>query len=69
MILDGRSLAHDATDDQDRSKEIDHRFIEDLTVGYLGEEHRPMGRYRADLPGEHTTLVLDPETWHAWDYN
>lgn len=51
------------------TKEIDHRFIEDLTVGYLGEEHRPMGRHMAELPGEHTTLVLSPETWHSWDYN
>lgn len=50
------------------SQEIDHRFIEDLTVEYLGEGQRPMGRYMADLPGEHATLVLTPDSWHAWDY-
>jgi len=48
--------------------EVDHRFIEDLTVAYLGEEQRSMGRYMAELPGEHATLVLTPETWHAFDY-
>ncbi|MEE9298954.1 MAG: pyridoxamine 5'-phosphate oxidase family protein [Acidimicrobiia bacterium] len=51
------------------TEEMDHRFIEDLAVRYLGEEHRPMGRYMADLPQEHATLVLEPESWHAFDYS
>lgn len=62
VMLQGRARAA-PTD------EIDHRFIEDLTVEYLGTQHRSMGRYMADLPGEHVTLVLRPEAWHEWDYS
>lgn len=45
-------------------------LIEDVRVAYLGEETgRPLGRYMADLPGEHVILVLDPEAWNTCDYS
>lgn len=50
------------------SDEIDHSYIEDLTVSHLGEAHRSLGHHIASIPDEHTTLVLTPETWHFWQY-
>jgi len=45
-------------------------FIEHLSVAYLGEDTgRPLGRYMAEMAGEHVILVLHPDTWHTFDYS
>lgn len=45
-------------------------FVEQVSVSYLGEETgRALGRYMAGMPGEHVMVVLEPETWHGFDYS
>jgi hypothetical protein len=53
------------------SEELAHQdFIEHLSVAYLGEDTgRPLGRYIAGMEGEHVILVLQPDTWHTFDYS
>ncbi len=55
----------------DGSEEIPYRdFVEQVSVAYLGEDTgRPLGQYMADMPGEHVILVLQPDTWHTFDYS
>ena len=53
------------------AEELAHEdFIEHLSVAYLGEDTgRPLGRYIAGMEGEHVILVLQPDTWHTFDYS
>lgn len=46
-----------------------HEFVENVTVSYLGEAYRPMGRAMGAMAGDHVILMLDPETWSSFDYS
>ena len=51
--------------------EVDWKgLLGELAVRYLGDEQGPgYAEYIANIPGEHVTLVLDPDGRSDWDYS